>query len=107
MDKKEQVFKAVTDMINESIRKGTEETIQDTIYESFPMTKVECSYKSALNLLIIRIRYFCYGESLELNIKYTDITSRELLTNEFIDRLICQIDDKIKEKIAEKEDANE
>lgn len=100
MDKKEQVFKAVTDMINESIRKGTEEIIQDAIYEIFPMTKVECSYKDALNLLIIRIRYFCYGESLELNIKYTDITSRELLANEFMDTLICKIGDKIGQKIA-------
>lgn len=107
MDKKEQVFKAVTNMINESIRKGIEKIIQDAIYESFPMTKVECSYKDTLNLLIICIRYFCCGESLELNIKYTDITSRELLTHEFRDRLICKIDDVIKEKIAEKEDEDD
>lgn len=94
-------------MINECVRNTTEETIQDAIYDSFPMTKVECSYKSALNLLIIRIRYFCCGNSLELNIKYTDITSREILTHEFMEHLIGAVDSKIREKLTEREDKND
>lgn len=100
MDKKEQVFKDVTDRINKCVNDTIVETIQDAIYEVYPMTKVECSYKNALHLLIVRIRYFCYGKSLELNIKYTDITAPEVQSYEFVDTLIDRIGDAIGQKIA-------
>lgn len=81
--------------------KHIEETIQDTIYKSFPMTKVECSYKGALRLLLIRVRYFCYGYGEELSIKYIDIEITEILTRDFLNNLMYEIGNKIVEKEAE------
>lgn len=83
--------------------KCIEETIQTAIYKIFPMTKVEITYKNALKIFIVRIRYFCYGEGEELTIRYTDEAFSEVRDDTFLITLLDEICDKIDNKIAEKE----
>ncbi len=94
-------FKTDIDTAIENCEDRIEEIIEEIIYESFPMTKVEVAYKGSLKLLIIRIRYFCYGEGQELNIRYIDLAAEKVVRHGFFDDLIYDIGDKITQKEAE------
>lgn len=83
--------------------KYIEETIQTAVYEMFPMTKVEITYKNALKIFIVRIRYFCYGNGEELTLRYTDEAFNRIEDKTFLITLLDEICNKIDSKIAEKE----
>lgn len=97
MDKKENVVDVI-----KSCDDRIEEIIQNAIYEIFPMTKVECKYTSTLKILLIRVRYFCYGEGLEISIRYTDKACDIIGCGDFLDIIVDEVGNKIGQKIAMK-----